>query len=135
MSARRMAEGLAHKLSRRKILLQATGAAAAFVAALAGINPARAAFVWCPDIGVQWETNRRVGCCVLGFYADCPDYSCYGGSHNWWAWTCTYNGMVLTCYECCDWRCSNVSGNPLRPKGAASTSGFSMPSGGISPQR
>lgn len=120
MSAQEVAELVSKRVHRRRFVAKAGKAAAAAMAVLTTI-PARKADAhsshWCND----WDTVRYVGCCELGYYATCSDWSCFtlDPSKHWWVWTCCNGYTIQECYECCNNRCSKSAGYSCHCGGAS----------------
>ncbi len=112
---------MSQELERRTLLARAAKAGFAAAVGLTGValnetSASAACQYWCTD----WQTHRSVYCCNLGYYSNCGDFSCFSGcNHNWWVWTCCWNGGLVYCYECCDYKCSKYAYYPGVPCRAA----------------
>ncbi|MHB8611321.1 MAG: hypothetical protein ACYDAL_02685 [Candidatus Dormibacteraceae bacterium] len=99
------------EVERRTLLAWAAKSGFAAVLGLTGVAlKGTSAMAYCQYSCTNYQTLRDAYCCVLGFYNNCSDLSCFHDcEHNdWWVWTCCWNRSLVYCYECCTGWCSKA---------------------------
>lgn len=116
MSAHQITEGFVKRMSRRKFVVRAGQFAMLLTAGAAALQQRVVEAAGCCTPCTDYHYPLRpVGCCNLGYPADCANYSCFSPSYTWWAWYCTDGVTNYSCYECCDFHCSLADSNPTSP--------------------